>query len=32
MPNLRLEKEEIDALIEHIRLNTSLIRVDLAKN
>jgi hypothetical protein len=31
MPNLRLEKEEIDALIEHIQLEGSRVSSDLAK-
>ncbi len=31
MPNLRLEKEEIDALIEHMRLESSRISSDFAK-
>ena len=31
MPNLRLEKEEIAALIEHIQLEGSRVSSDLAK-
>ena len=32
MPNLRLENEEIDALIKHLRLESSRIGSDLAKH